>query len=157
MKTLKRYKKLSTLLRLALKDLARAERSKRYVINMGTWHEPVQAYDASTGSCQETGKCQVCLAGSVIAGTLNADLSECVEPCDYEVGRDCTTVNKLYALNSIRQGHIQSALQSIGRLKMWHAHKTLPSSIDVTKYESDPKLWRRQMNNIIKLLKRHGE
>ena len=50
--------KLSDCLELALGDLEKCERSKRYRIDMIEWHNPVA----------ET--CYVCLAGSVIARAL---------------------------------------------------------------------------------------
>lgn len=115
------------------------------------WNDKVFEY-------QETGKCQVCLAGSVIAGTLNTDPSESVGPGDFAAGCDRTTTEKLFALNSIRGGYLWSALRSMGRIGRCDGkHSELPEEIDVVRYEEDPKLWRRQMNNIIKLLKRHGE
>lgn len=58
--------KPSALLRLALEDLEAVEADKKYKVAMGKWHEP-------------NGACKVCLAGSVLAKTLqvprNLDLS----------------------------------------------------------------------------------
>lgn len=50
--------KPSELILLALKDLESVEKSKKYVVHMGHWHLP------------DEGKCYVCFAGAVMAGTL---------------------------------------------------------------------------------------
>lgn len=77
--------KPSALLTLALNDLAKAERSPKYRIDMRVWHDP-------------NAHCSVCFAGSVMAGTLKARPTELLEP-------DCYTpviAGQLEALNNFR-------------------------------------------------------
>lgn len=146
MKTLKKYKKLSTLLRIALKDLSKAERSKKYVVNMGQWHSP-----------DLQGRCHVCLAGAVMANSLEVPIDRSASP---EICRDeldsngVSDAEKLYALNHVRSGDMVAALYN---LSVDRIPADMPAQVDVVSYREDPKLWRRQMNNIIKLLKKYGE
>lgn len=53
--------KRSSLIRLAVADLEKCERDPRYVIDMGSWIISVET------------TCSVCLAGSIMAQTLNMD------------------------------------------------------------------------------------
>lgn len=78
-------KKPSALILLALDDLAKAERSPRYRVDMGTYHggsENLPQYDPAT--CKVTrpkaAPCVVCLAGSVMAFSLNVPPEIDVEP-----------------------------------------------------------------------------
>lgn len=91
---------LSGLIRVALKDLAKAERTPGYVIDMHDWHSPTQ-----------NGKnCSVCFAGSVMAMSLKASPLSDVSPDDWWNG----ITGKLEAINSLREGDITSALSYIG-------------------------------------------
>lgn len=54
--------KLSDLLELAVNDAMSLENSNNYVLNMLDWHSP---YVETTGT-----KCNVCMAGAVMACTL---------------------------------------------------------------------------------------
>ena len=56
--------KPSDLIDVALKDLAKAERSKKFEINMAHWCTPTD----SSGDV-----CAVCLGGSVLVGTVGLD------------------------------------------------------------------------------------
>lgn len=87
--------KPSELIRLALADLEKAEESRAYSVDMGMWH----GYD------EISGKCTVCLAGAVMAGTLGVELNTTAGPGDFwedKRGDDC---KKLYWLNDIRIGN----------------------------------------------------
>jgi hypothetical protein len=89
--------KLSALIRVALDDEARAHKSKQYEMFMGVWHRPLPS---------ELNKCQVCLAGAVMAFTMNADPRSDVSPSTYST----PDRRKLSSLDSVRQGHMIEAL-----------------------------------------------
>jgi hypothetical protein len=89
---------LSDCIEIALQDLAKAEASDKYVVDMGTWHRPT-----------DDGKCQVCLAGSIMAFTINNVITP-------DIHIECTSdfprilEHKLDALDSIRSHHLDSAI-----------------------------------------------
>src|SRR4029079_17076585 len=88
--------KISDLLDLALNDLTYCEQHRDlYRVHMHFWH---MAKD------DESPRCQVCLAGAVIAKTLETLPEEEVRPNHF-----CKSINnKLSALDSLRQGHVMN-------------------------------------------------
>ena len=106
-------KKPSALILLALADLAKAERTPGDRIDMRTWHIGViESYDPETCKVEKAagnGSCVVCLAGSVMAFSLNVPRTRSIEPNEYpdEVER------ALLAINSFRVGEIGAALHEI--------------------------------------------
>lgn len=127
--------KLSDLLELALKDLAKVERSKKYIVDMLDWHLPLK-----------NGKCKVCLAGAVLAKTQKLPLN--VDFTDITLGDD----SKFYALDDIRRGRIRSALVSMNL----RYHGDIPDNVEVIPYNIDKKLWRNDMKKILALLRKHN-
>jgi len=89
--------KPSRLIYLAIEDLEIAEKSKDYEIDMGVFHIP-------------NGKCSVCFAGAVMAGTLECNKSEFITPDNFEsdLGR------QLNSLDFFRMGAISSGLNQTG-------------------------------------------
>lgn len=86
--------KPSELIRVALADLAKVEADPRYVVDMGMWHEPLAPpFD---------GKCAVCLAGAVMAGTLGISAERSLRPEDF----DDDTNRKLDDLDEMRLGWV---------------------------------------------------
>jgi hypothetical protein len=81
----------SALIRLAVHDLEKVERDKRYEIDMRAWHAP---------GTPDNNVCYVCFAGSVMANSLNAPLNEYRSPNQFS--------DKWYRafifLNNIRMG-----------------------------------------------------
>lgn len=88
--------KPSRLIYLALEDLEKAEKSPLYKINMWKWHDT-------------NGQCSVCLAGAVIAGSLECSAYENSTPDDY----DYDTRDKLQALDSFRLGDVDDGLDEM--------------------------------------------
>ena len=82
----------SKLIRIALADLEKVEKSPAYVIDMSRWHEP------------RGERCYVCLAGAVISRTLSATPGLFKHPCHY--GKEYYA---LLALNCFRMGKISNA------------------------------------------------
>ena len=105
---------LSALIRVAVDDARRLDRDA-YRPHWSAWHEPL--YDADRP--QLIGRCEVCLAGCVIAGTLGQDLQEEAEPSDF----DYETGYKLFALEDVRQGNLESALDLMSYQKHVVAEK----------------------------------
>lgn len=84
----------SKLIRRAIADFRRVLRLKKtYVVDMGKWHQP-------------NSHCSVCLAGAVIAGTLEASPGMETAPGDYSRATD----DALHALDDFRCGFIWNGL-----------------------------------------------
>jgi len=79
---------LSGLLTLALDDLAKCDADLRYIVDMGSWHEP-----------DRQGRCAVCLAGAVMAKSLGYPHSS-LFPSSFSGSLRC----KMEALNCLRKG-----------------------------------------------------
>jgi len=92
------FKKPSKLIRLALNDLAKVERSKSYSIYMGAWHTPIGP------------NCAVCLAGAVMAKTLETPISNEVGPLSFDV----RTRYALEAIDDFRCGSVADGLETLG-------------------------------------------
>ena len=88
---------LSDLLTVALDDLAKVEADPRYAVAMKDWHRPYS-----------TGRCNVCLAGAVMAKSLGCPIAR-IDP--YELGQQIKT--KLHVLNSLRQGFVGYACEEL--------------------------------------------
>ena len=127
--------KPSELLELALSDLAKVEASPEYETNMWGWHSP-----------SYTGVCYVCMAASVMAKTLEVDRFKSFSPADFETD----TQNKLFAIDNFRTGDLDLALETLG-INRPHS---LTDYIDVADYDDDPKQFKEDMSDIIKMLKR---
>ena len=131
--------KPSELIRVALADLRKVERSKKYVVYMGVYHEP----DRGRG-----GKCFVCLAGAVMAKSLSAARDRPLFPEDFPK----PVKHKLIAIDSLRIGHIRESMDYLGK----RLPKTIPHYIDVEDYGDDPAQFNRDMRKLAKLLEDHG-
>jgi len=89
----------SELITLALNDLNRAERSEKYRIEMGHWHFP------------QGGKCDVCLAGAVIAMTFKFSAHiEVDSPAQFRGNHQ-----QLTALDFFRLGSVSDAFDVLKR------------------------------------------
>lgn len=125
--------KPSQLLEVALSDLAKVERSKKYRVKMNAYHEP----------CGKI--CQVCLAGAVMAKTLDVDKSLFKRPWSFNTA----TSKKLHALDALRLGDIGGAFTELG-IK---TPKGLRENVFVTEYQTSPRDFKKDLRKIIKSLK----
>ena len=114
------------LIRLALSDLRKVEKDPRYEVSMDSWHEP------------RGGTCHACLAGSVMAMSLNADIGEPLSPPSFLVSR------KLSALDEFRTGSIEGGLDELG----FKSPDTLPNWHYVCDYEDDPEAFHADMHKL---------
>lgn len=94
--------RLSDLIRVALADLRKVEKSKRYVVDMTRWHANEENEEGAL-------RCHVCLAGAVMAKTLGirADCNtnpDLIDPFSRDVRK------KLLALDEVRKGNVSAAL-----------------------------------------------
>jgi len=62
--------KLSDIILIALEDLRKVERSKKYKVYMGVWHSP-------------NGVCSVCFAGAVMSQCEGANSKNVVKPLQF--------------------------------------------------------------------------
>jgi len=93
-------KKPSKLLTVALEDMGKARRSRKYILDMEDWHVPGYA----------SGKpCEVCVAGAVMALRLGADPKK--DYYDDDFGPD--NGDRLCAIDLFRNGAIRSAFESL--------------------------------------------
>ena len=94
--------KPSDLLELALSDLEKCSKDKRYKLNMHTWH--------AKNNFSKEKLCHVCMAGAVMAKTLNVGIDEIknVDSFTFE------TRDKIMAIDALRQGLFLSACVFLG-------------------------------------------
>ena len=128
--------KPSELLTVALNDLIKTEDDPRYTVDMGTWHKPVE------DDC-----CVVCLAGSVMAQSLEANPLLAVAPGDFF---DSDTRKKLIALEYFQQGQTARALHFLGE------HLPFPQH-DPTPYAQSPEQFKKDMWQLVADLQEVGQ
>jgi len=135
--------KPSALIRLALHDLALVERSKKYRVDMGSWHMPWGQFDE---------KCAVCFAGSVMVKTLKCPIDKF-----FSAGSFANESAAFQALNHFRSGFLCGAFSLLGLRDLGGPMpKSLPDQMSVGAYETNPRLWRQQMRNVVKVLEKAG-
>ena len=136
MKTVKLPDKPSELLRLAMDDLAKCEGSKKYVVHMDIWHSGNVGLD----------KCLICLAGAVMSKTLGCPITEHSSLSYYSI----RVANKLRAVNFFRKGDVNLALSCMQiKCLSFLNRRIIP-------YKDDPKLFRQDMNKLIRDLRKEG-
>lgn len=124
--------KPSELIRMAIDDLEKVEADTKYSVRMGVWHSP------------SLDSCEVCLAGAVMAKTLETP----VENFEYPTGFSATVHAKLGALDSFRSGHVIDAFVTLGYCDydevpgdILDVHK----GVTVVSYEDDPEAFKVDM------------
>lgn len=142
-------KKPSALIRLAIEDLKKAEKSKLYTIDMGRYHSGAE-YNPGTCSLPP---CIICMAGAVIAFSLGAPPTKSLTPSDFSEEVDTA----LEAINHLRAGSIGYALEELGtpKTKIAKAYKAFgfpknaefwEAEIDtVTDYADDSRKFKKEM------------
>lgn len=127
--------KLWQLLQLALDDLKKVENDDKYSICMDLWHFPID------------GVCEVCLAGAVMAKTLEADTMSQFHPSQFGSKLSC----KLKALNFLRIGQMGLALTEMGYQE--NDIKGIDYKLDTPDYIDNPKIFHSFFNGIVLKLK----
>lgn len=125
----------SQLIRVALKDLERAEASPHYSVSMGIWHEPEWATNFDADDI-----CQVCLAGSMIAFSLEGNRSDDIVPGDF----GAEIQDRLLALDCFRRGKIRAGLIHMQVLRD-EQESPVTDVCAVMPYETDPTAFKDDM------------
>ena len=129
--------KPSELINVALADLAKVEQSKKYEVDMDTWHDP------------SAGICYVCLAGAVMAKSLQASPDKSLLPSMHNGGLS----GKLSALDEFRTGDVSWGFSDMG---IDVEEDVLNFDRDINDYEDDPKAFKRDMRKLSKDLAKAG-
>ena len=136
--------KASDLIDLALDDLEKCEKDPRYKIDMKEWHT---LYGQT---------CLVCLAGSVMAQTLQVQLDFTF--CENRL--DKNTEEKLDGLDWFRTGGIEAGLQSIFGYRETFSDiedKALKKRItNITQYKENPSQFKQDMRRMAEFLREEG-
>jgi hypothetical protein len=145
-----RKAKPSELILIALEDLVAVERQrKKFRVDMWRWFVP--------NSPRHDGKCVVCLAGSVMAGTLAVphdtdivDEEGWVRPEHVDGASIC---QRLQALDDARYGGINSYLSDLKR----RTPKALENvRVPIPVYADDPSGFKSGLRKMAQLLAEHG-
>ena len=120
--------KLSALLRIAVEDAQKCEADPRYLLRMGDWHVPSDS----------TLRCEVCMAGAVMAQRFGAEPIASFAPTDY----DDATAEAFWAIDAMRRGYFDSAAEEINLRLTEEQQDALDDmsagfGIDVTKGRAD--------------------
>lgn len=132
--------KISELLKLAMIDLEKVEADPRYKVDMLEWHTPRE------------NKCEVCLAGSVLAKSLKIDFKQRY----YGLNLSEKIDDKLETINSLRMGHFYSVLGRI-KLDLFSLPESYASILEMdhlSKYYREK--WKLHMATIIGILVAEG-
>lgn len=130
----------SQLIRIALKDEAKAHRSPRYKVDMDGWHVP-------------NSQCAICLAGGVMAFSLGADINQRLIPENFQ-----ENIDQLHALESLRAGDMKIAFRYLGvsDRPIGFSHCELEIHVDITCYETSRLQFRKDMFKLADRLKASG-
>ena len=110
--------KLSDLFTVALDDLERCIADPRYEINMRDW------ISLNTS----TKKCEVCMAGAVMAKTLDITMRN-TDPW-VEIG-DENILNKIYLTDNFRTLDFRRMFESRGMINKWNDFDTFCTSLEI--------------------------
>lgn len=138
---------LSGVLEVALADLTKVRRSKKYTPNFYVWHDEVS--NDKTGATT----CHVCLAGSVMAKTFNSPIKGVLFPFSLGELHGDRVEEALLALNYFRMGDLKGAIKAL------HQDISLVNMPTARRYRNTPNDWTSFYKNtrgIIKWLKSVG-
>ena len=143
-RTIKLPRKPSDLLALALNDLRKVEKSKKYRVGMYVWHRP--ALDSTP--------CEVCMAGAVMAKTLGVSRYESRLPDSFPPPVEC----KLDALDAFRNYMWRSGFSEMGvsESRSKKACDALCSIHDKVSHEKDLNGFHRNMRKAVRIMRTHG-
>ncbi len=132
--------KPSELICLAIHNLEVIEsKPEKYKVNMSDWHKPMIAMIANS-------KCEVCLAGALIAITLHAPIDQHLTPIDFPKIK-----NLLYAINEFRMGRINRGLDCMGI-----QNNPIKNTCNIKRYEENPRKFKKQMLKLANKLQKNG-
>lgn len=130
--------KLHELLHLALHDLEMVQKDPSYTINMGDWHN----YSSRVKTCY------VCLAGCVMANSLEVPYAVTIEPANLGGSEeDDHNAKCLYALDRLRLGRVGEAIAASKGIIYTEPTKH-PLDFDAIDYHCATSLWFKQMKEL---------
>lgn len=132
----------SQIIRLALADLEKVERDARYEVDMGIWHQATKEDPSDYFRRVPRERCVVCLAGSVIAGSLGVAPDVDAHPEEF------TEEAKLMALDELRGGDIDPLLDACGL----DVPAGAPGYFDVPSYCAQPEEFKAALSRIADFL-----
>lgn len=132
--------KPSELIRLALSDLRKCEADPRYSIDMWAWHAPFL-----------NDRCYVCLAGAVMAKSINASITDELAPSDF----DGEISTKLNALDCFRLGDIAGGLDKLG-IDTLNLPEAIEPDIEIADHYSNPTQFHADMESLAAMLEKHN-
>lgn len=145
--------KLSDLIDLAVDDLSAVEKMKRYAVNMSDWHVPTNETISD--------KCEVCFAGSVMARTCG--LSPDVDGYNYMNSRGLRFENKMLALDSVRRGYVETAIDQCFGGGVDHCSEEIALAskngivdFEATEYSENPTVFKSEMRGLAARLRYAG-
>ena len=130
--------KPSELIRLALKDLATCEASPKYRIHMDAWHQPSEKDE----------KCLVCLAGAIMAQTLESDPKTDLPPGHFGL----RIWLAMQALDCFRTGAVGEGLDHLD----YRRPLDVPSDWHIPKYRDSPEQFKGKLRVLADKLGGHG-
>lgn len=122
----------SALIRLAIQDLCKAEKSPKYKVDMDHWFIR-----------RENAPCKVCLAGSVVAFSLNAAFED-IWALEEHLA--------FYALDVFRKGNIGEAFYWLGFKLPYH----FKEKVEITPYDVNPRKFKSDMRSLASALAKEG-
>lgn len=139
--------KTSRLIEIAVDDLRKCEKSKKYIISMSDWID--------NGIGKEGEVCYVCLAGAALAQTMKVKYfsgyeEDLIDPLN-GYAREATY--RARSLNRIRQGILTDIYTSD---ELDEQLRKIENRYNVIDYHDDPKKFKRQMLGISKALAKIG-
>lgn len=161
----KRYvlpRKLSALLTLGLDDLREVERDPNYRVRMDCWHSREWRYRGTMGLVFDDCPCNVCLAGAVMAKTL--DVSRYTDVWTPSFFADQDVVRAVRALEFARRGEARQALQQLTGRTRGRDFDRIPSRWDdgraghrlAPEYDEDGRGFYRVLRSMARDLRRAG-
>jgi hypothetical protein len=141
--------RLSEFIRLGLHDLKLVERSRRYRVDMSSWHE--------LGHGLENEKiCFVCLAGAIMAKTLHTPIDQSLYLGNMDTVFGKRNTIKFQALDFLRCGNVGLAAELMGFSKRRRDRLRAYQRV-ITRYSEDPKGFRRDLLQLARELESIGE
>lgn len=135
----------SAILRHAMEDLVKVENDPRYAVSMSDWHSLYNGDD-------EDQLCHVCLAGAVMAKTLEVPLDLGGDSSFFSLEGTFEDWRKFTMLDFLRSGHIEDALDWVHK----ELPEGIPSQMEVTDYTDNPIEFKHEMEKIAIMLEEAG-
>jgi hypothetical protein len=135
-------KTLHELLRLALDDFDIVTKQSDVKVDMSTWKYT-----------NKDNVCLLCFAGSVMRNTFK--MEENINSSLFDVFFTKPWVMAFFAIDSMRKGHVKSALSFFKMHEITFDEKLKAEKLDFdsTYYHNDPAIWRDEMENLYEKLK----